>query len=171
MHVVGNKTRASFWRSMIQENYLILWVVLVPVLMVEGGCLRSYKGPWKDPVIMKLVLDREVKFVRQTMTVLINEGKANSHGKLHHTKVKDGNISTVELGSDVEDVISPSRSRDSGFTPVYEEAKMGSQTSSLGYDDSTLLTRIRITRRGLMEANKDRHAKLDKEEKDDNDEL
>ncbi|KAL0407050.1 UNVERIFIED_CONTAM: Phosphatidylinositol/phosphatidylcholine transfer protein SFH13 [Sesamum latifolium] len=32
---------------------------------VEGGCLRSNKGPWNDPEIMKLVYNAEPTFVRQ----------------------------------------------------------------------------------------------------------
>jgi len=101
----------------------------------EGGCLRSDKGPWKDPAIMKLVLKGEAIFEKQIVTVTVDEGKQTSFGKPYSMKVRDGDTSTAESGSDVEDVISPIKGRDAGtarLTPVYEEGKI---TGYSGNDD------------------------------------
>lgn len=101
----------------------------------EGGCLRSDKGPWKDPAIMKLVLNGEAIFDKQIVTVTVDEGKV---APCKQQKGRDGDTSTAESGSDVDDGISPLMSGSCGFvrlTPVYEEGKMNPQTSYFGNDD------------------------------------
>ncbi|KAH9804540.1 phosphatidylinositol/phosphatidylcholine transfer protein SFH13 [Citrus sinensis] len=71
----------------------------------EGGCLRSNKGPWNEPEIMKLVHNAGATVVRQV-----------SRGRTSDTL-------TAESGSDVDDHCSTSGRRSSApcLAPVHEE--------------------------------------------------
>ncbi|KAL0399044.1 UNVERIFIED_CONTAM: Phosphatidylinositol/phosphatidylcholine transfer protein SFH13 [Sesamum radiatum] len=77
---------------------------------VEGGCLRSDKGPWGDPEIMKVVYNAEAALVWQIAKRL---GRHSDR-------------STVESGSDVDDPCFSMRQNSSivsRLAPVDEEAR------------------------------------------------
>lgn len=98
-----------------------------------GGCLSSDKGPWKDPHILKMVLDGEAQCARQIVTVSNSEGKIIAYAKPQYPAIKGGDASTAESGSEAEDVISPKATRNyishPQLTPVREEAKMAGKAS------------------------------------------
>jgi len=134
IHVIGHKYQSKLL-EVIDASELPEFLGGTCTCADEGGCLRSDKGPWKDPAIMKLVLKGEAIFEKQIVTVTVDEGKPTSFGKPYSMKVRDGDTSTAESGSDVEDVISPIKGKDAGtarLTPVYEEGKI---TGYSGNDD------------------------------------
>ncbi|XP_020574021.1 phosphatidylinositol/phosphatidylcholine transfer protein SFH8-like isoform X2 [Phalaenopsis equestris] len=98
----------------------------------QGGCMKSDKGPWKDPYIMKMVLSGEVHCVRQIVTVSNNEGKIIAYSNPHCSLMKGGDVSTAESGSEVEDMNSPKVTggyiSNSQLTSVHEEAKTAGKT-------------------------------------------
>lgn len=68
----------------------------------EAGCLRSNKGPWNDPEIMKVVNNADATFVRQITRVSSDQQKVDSYVQIHPLKGKRSDTS-MELGSDVDD--------------------------------------------------------------------
>ncbi|KAJ0101600.1 hypothetical protein Patl1_03678 [Pistacia atlantica] len=92
----------------------------------EGGCLRSNKGPWNEPDIMKIVHNAGPAFVRQITRVSSNQQKFNSYTRSHSLKGRTSDISTAESGSDIDDACSASGQRSSTISrlaPVHEEVK------------------------------------------------
>uniref|UniRef100_A0A0D6QU98 CRAL-TRIO domain-containing protein n=1 Tax=Araucaria cunninghamii TaxID=56994 RepID=A0A0D6QU98_ARACU len=131
IHVLGNKYQSKLL-EVIDASQLPEFLGGTCVCAHSGGCLASDKGPWKDPDIMKLVMNGEARFARKIVTVSTVEGKTISHSKPHYIKGKGGDTSTAESGSDVEDVVSPKVHMGPGFvrlTPVHEEGKIGGQTN------------------------------------------
>ncbi|XP_022886523.1 phosphatidylinositol/phosphatidylcholine transfer protein SFH13-like isoform X2 [Olea europaea var. sylvestris] len=93
---------------------------------LEGGCLRSTKGPWADPEIMKLVHNAESTLVRQITRIISDQQKVNSYIQIRPLKGRGSDKSTVELGSDIEDSCTPTRrnrSVTSRLAIVHEDAK------------------------------------------------
>ncbi|XP_078431112.1 phosphatidylinositol/phosphatidylcholine transfer protein SFH8-like isoform X2 [Wolffia australiana] len=97
----------------------------------KGGCLMSDKGPWRDPNILKMVLNGEAQYARQIVTVSSSEGKIIAYAKPRYTASKGGDTSTAESGSEAEDITSPKACKIyvplSQLTPVCEEAKTNSK--------------------------------------------
>ncbi|XP_072962221.1 phosphatidylinositol/phosphatidylcholine transfer protein SFH13-like isoform X1 [Typha angustifolia] len=90
----------------------------------EGGCLRSNKGPWNDPSIMKVAHDAEAKFLRHTRRLSEIERQRSSFTRLHLLKGRNSDTSTVESGSDIDDLGSPTLRRTAEYSrlaPVREE--------------------------------------------------
>ncbi|KAK1327062.1 Bifunctional nuclease 2 [Acorus calamus] len=101
----------------------------------QGGCLRSDKGPWKDPNILKMVLSGEASCARQIVTVSNSDGKFIAYAKPRYPAVRPirgGDTSTAESGSEADDIASPKATRSyvshPQLTPVREEAKMAGFT-------------------------------------------
>lgn len=131
IHVLGNKYQSKLL-EIIDASQLPEFLGGSCVCSVEGGCIASDRGPWKDPDIMKLVMNGEVRCARQIVTVSTVEGKTVSHGKSLYMKAKGSDVSTAESGSDVEDVVSPKVHKAPGFarlTPVHEESKIVGQNN------------------------------------------
>ncbi|KAL1312085.1 hypothetical protein AAHE18_16G012300 [Arachis hypogaea] len=98
----------------------------------EGGCMRSDKGPWQDPNILKVILSGEVTS-RQIVTVSNDEGTVIECEKTcYPLQIRSSDTSTGESGSEVEDITSPKASgnyTNPRLTPVHEEARLVGKNS------------------------------------------
>ncbi|KAL8156379.1 hypothetical protein AgCh_001468 [Apium graveolens] len=141
IHVLGNKYQNKLL-EIIDASELPEFLGGTCTCADQGGCLRSDKGPWKNPDILKMVLRGEAGRARQVVKVLNSEGKVVAYVKPHYPMVKGSDTSTAESGSEAEDIASPKAMRSYShlrLTPVREEAKvLGSAIHSstfLGYDE------------------------------------
>lgn len=106
---------------------------------VEGGCLRSNKGPWSDPEIMKVVHNADATFVRQITRVSNAQEKFDPYIQIHPLKGRSSDISTAESESDIADSSSPLAQRSSTFphlAPVHEEVRASDPSSYHSCDDN-----------------------------------
>ncbi|KAL6215856.1 hypothetical protein ACLB2K_015283 [Fragaria x ananassa] len=105
----------------------------------EGGCMRSDKGPWKDPNILKMVLSGEAQCFRQIVTVSNCDGRIIASDKPRFTNIRSSDTSTAESGSEVEEMASPKTTRSylqPKLTPVCEEARaVGKGSSACGLSE------------------------------------
>ncbi|XP_047336341.1 phosphatidylinositol/phosphatidylcholine transfer protein SFH13-like [Impatiens glandulifera] len=104
----------------------------------EGGCLRSNKGPWKDPEIMKLVHDVEGKFSKQITRTSNECGKTDLYIYIHPPKGGIVDTSNTESGSDIDDSCTSTRECSFRFphlAPLHEEAIVPETTTYYSCDD------------------------------------
>ncbi|KAK8580883.1 hypothetical protein V6N12_071133 [Hibiscus sabdariffa] len=100
-----------------------------------GGCMRSDKGPWKDPNILKMIASAEALFPRQIVTVSNSEGRVIACDKPCYPVMKSSDTSAAESGSEVEDITSPKKTRTylhPILAPVNEEARVAGKAISAG---------------------------------------
>ncbi|KAL3637572.1 Phosphatidylinositol/phosphatidylcholine transfer protein sfh13 [Castilleja foliolosa] len=93
---------------------------------VEGGCLRSNKGPWNDPGIIKLIHNAESTLERHFSKMSRDQQKIDSYFKTQSLKALRRGTSIAESGSDVDDPCSPKRPNSkviSRLDSVHEEAR------------------------------------------------
>nr|GMD57925.1 phosphatidylinositol/phosphatidylcholine transfer protein SFH13 [Ipomoea batatas] len=105
---------------------------------IEGGCLRSNKGPWGDPDIMKLVNNAEATLVRQVTRVRSNQQNIDSYVQLCPLKGRISDKSRIESLSDIDDpyaLCEQSSSTCSRLAPVLEEARASNSTPYYSCDD------------------------------------
>ncbi|MED6109428.1 hypothetical protein PIB30_033507 [Stylosanthes scabra] len=104
----------------------------------EGGCLRSNKGPWNDPDIMKLVHNEEATFVRQTSRASNGQQK---YFLLRPLKGRCSDMSTAEPGSDIDGYSSPLRQMSCPYpclAPVHEDVRTSDLNGYYSCDDTAL---------------------------------
>lgn len=104
----------------------------------EGGCLRSNKGPWNDPEVMKLVYNVEATTVKEISRKIGDQRKIESYIQIRPSKGRSSDTSTSDSVSDVDDSFSPIRGSSSSFlrlTPVDEEARTSDSTAYCSCDD------------------------------------
>ncbi|XP_034927613.1 phosphatidylinositol/phosphatidylcholine transfer protein SFH8 isoform X1 [Populus alba] len=141
IHVLGNKYQTKLL-EIIDASELPEFLGGTCTCADQGGCLRSDKGPWKNPEILKMVLNGEPRRGRQVVKVLNSEGKVIAYAKPQYPVFKGSDTSTAESGSEAEDVTSPKALKSYShlrLTPVREEAKVvgkaGYGVSFSGYDE------------------------------------
>ncbi|KAF0935616.1 hypothetical protein E2562_035074 [Oryza meyeriana var. granulata] len=110
----------------------------------QGGCLRSNKGPWSDPSIMKLVHCMESSAVKDVGQVSDIEEAITGSVRLRALKLPEriSYTSNAESGSDVDDLGSPIGQEDIEYhslAPVHEEAMKSGSATCGGCDDLSLL--------------------------------
>ncbi|XVF45328.1 hypothetical protein PTKIN_Ptkin02bG0197000 [Pterospermum kingtungense] len=134
IHVLGNKYQSKLL-EIIDASELPEFLGGSCTCADQGGCLRSDKGPWKNPEILKMVLSGEARRARQVVKVLNSDGKVIAYAKPHYPMLKGSDTSTAESGSEAEDVASPKAMKSYSqlrLTPVREEAKVVGKTSYVG---------------------------------------
>ncbi|KAF5191663.1 Phosphatidylinositol/phosphatidylcholine transfer protein SFH8 [Thalictrum thalictroides] len=125
IHLLGNKYQSKLL-EIIDGSELPEFLGGTCTCADEGGCLRSDKGPWKDPNILERVRDGEARYVRQIVKVPNSDRKIIAYSKPDYLGIKGGDISTAESGSEAEEFTSPknsSRYAHPRLTTVSEEAK------------------------------------------------
>ncbi|KAL5172703.1 Phosphatidylinositol/phosphatidylcholine transfer protein SFH13 [Glycine soja] len=106
----------------------------------EGGCLRSSKGPWNDPDIMKMVHSVEATFERQIARMSNEQQNLDSFWICPQKASLNGqcsDTSTAESGSDLDDSFSSigqSRFTFPRLAAVHEEVRVSDNYYSC--DDS-----------------------------------
>ncbi|KAL6546006.1 Phosphatidylinositol/phosphatidylcholine transfer protein sfh8 [Orobanche gracilis] len=123
IHVLGNKYQNKLL-EIIDTSQLPDFFGGICTCAEQGGCLRSDKGPWKNPEILKMVLSGDAMRARQVIKILNSEGKV-VYVKPHYSTLKSTDTSTSE-SSEAEDIASPKGTRSYShlrLTPVREEAK------------------------------------------------
>ncbi|XP_057981686.1 phosphatidylinositol/phosphatidylcholine transfer protein SFH12-like [Malania oleifera] len=122
IHVLGNKFQSKLL-EIIDASELPEFLGGTCTCADHGGCMRSDKGPWKDPEILKMVRNGEAKCTRKedhsTDEKTISEDEI-VYPKGHHS-------SNLDTAPDVEDVrsLSPEIPRDyidhPQLSPIHEE--------------------------------------------------
>nr|GMC66845.1 phosphatidylinositol/phosphatidylcholine transfer protein SFH8-like [Ipomoea batatas] len=127
IHVLGNKYQNKLL-EVIDASELPDFLGGTCTCAGEGGCLRSDKGPWKNPALLKMV--GEARRCKQVLKVLNSEGKV-VYAKPRFPMVK-GSDTSAESGSEAEDIASPKAVRSFSqlrLTPVREEARVNGTSS------------------------------------------
>jgi len=101
IHVIGNKYQSKLF-EIIDSSELPEFLGGTCTCAENGGCLKSEKGPWKDPNILKRVLSGEAQCGRQILAVSNGEGKIIAYAKPHYPAMKGSDTSTTESGSEAE---------------------------------------------------------------------
>ncbi|KAG4114166.1 hypothetical protein ERO13_D12G029600v2 [Gossypium hirsutum] len=134
IHVIGNKYQSKLL-EIIDASELPEFLGGSCTCADQGGCLRSDKGPWKNPEIMKMVLNGVALGARQFVKVLNSDGKVIAYVKPQCPMLKGSDTSTAESGSEAEDIASPKAMKSYSqllLTPVCEETKVVGKTSYAG---------------------------------------
>ncbi|CAL5082012.1 unnamed protein product [Urochloa decumbens] len=109
----------------------------------KGGCLRSNKGPWNDPAILKLIHNMEGSgSMRDTKQISDGYERSGSSLRAENLKGMLSDVSNAESESDVDDVglsVSQKITDHSLLTPVREEVKGSDCSTSCSSDSKHLL--------------------------------
>ncbi|KAJ4758688.1 Sec14p-like phosphatidylinositol transfer family protein [Rhynchospora pubera] len=127
IHMLGNKFQSRIFEA-IDPSQLPDFLGGSCTCIEQGGCLKSNKGPWNDPVIQKLVHGIDPATLREEAR-LASSGEDTSDPsftldplKTRRTVRRVGETINGESGSDVDDAGSPVASRTyARLTPVREE--------------------------------------------------
>ncbi|XP_022747215.1 phosphatidylinositol/phosphatidylcholine transfer protein SFH8-like isoform X3 [Durio zibethinus] len=135
IHVLGNKYQSKLL-EIIDASELPEFLGGSCTCADQGGCLHSDKGPWKNPEILKMVLNGAAWHARQVVKVLNSDGKVIAYAKPRYPmQLKGSDTSTAESGSEAEDIASPKAMKSYSrlqLTPVHEEAKVVGKSSYAG---------------------------------------
>ncbi|CAN1255906.1 Phosphatidylinositol/phosphatidylcholine transfer protein SFH8 [Linum perenne] len=136
IHVIGNKYQSKLL-EVIDASELPEFMGGVCTCADQGGCLRSDKGPWRNPDLLKIVLSGGARRSRQVVKILNNEGKVITYAK----QVRSDS-SAAESGSEAEEIASPKALKSYShlrLTPVREESKIVGKVNHpstfSGYDE------------------------------------
>ncbi|AES89166.1 Sec14p-like phosphatidylinositol transfer family protein [Medicago truncatula] len=144
VHVLGNNYQSKLL-EVINASELPEFLGGTCTCANHGGCLRSDKGPWKNPEILKMILSGKARQPGQAVKVLNSEGKDVAHAKLPFQMVKDIDTSTAESRSEAEDIASPK--------PVksYSHLRLNPVHADLASEQGKLLTELKIDMKQIKE--------------------
>ncbi|OEL24141.1 Phosphatidylinositol/phosphatidylcholine transfer protein SFH8, partial [Dichanthelium oligosanthes] len=91
IHVLGNKYQQKLL-EIIDECELPEFFGGKCKCDEHGGCQKSDKGPWKDPEIIKRVLNGEANYGRQIVTISGTDGKIISYARPEYPTLLIGNL-------------------------------------------------------------------------------
>ncbi|KAB2047295.1 hypothetical protein ES319_A13G035100v1 [Gossypium barbadense] len=141
IHVIGNKYQNKLL-EIIDASELPEFLGGSCTCADQGGCLRSDKGPWRNPEILKMVVNCEARRARQVEKVWNGNGKVIAYAKPPYLMLKGSDTSTAESGSEAEEIASPKAMKNYSqlrLTPVREETKVVGKTGHAvnfsGYDE------------------------------------
>ncbi|XP_052880649.1 phosphatidylinositol/phosphatidylcholine transfer protein SFH8-like isoform X2 [Gossypium arboreum] len=141
IHVIGNKYQNKLL-EIIDASELPEFLGGSCTCADQGGCLRSDKGPWRNPEILKMVVNCEARRARQVEKVWNGNGKVIAYAKPPYLMLKGSDTSTAESGSEAEEIASPKAMKNFSqlrLTPVREETKVVGKTGHAvnfsGYDE------------------------------------
>uniref|UniRef100_A0ACD5ZZ86 Uncharacterized protein n=1 Tax=Avena sativa TaxID=4498 RepID=A0ACD5ZZ86_AVESA len=135
IHVLGTKFQSKLL-EVVDASQLPDFLGGTCTCASEGGCLKSNKGPWNDFDIIKLAHNKEAKLIKHTRRLSEIEQRRGSFSRLHLLKGRNSDTSTVESGSDVDDLGSPMMRRAlecSRLAPVREETQIRARESAAYY--------------------------------------
>ncbi|KQK01550.1 phosphatidylinositol/phosphatidylcholine transfer protein SFH13 isoform X2 [Brachypodium distachyon] len=143
IHVLGAKFQSRLLEA-IDASQLPEFFGGLCTCSHQGGCLRSNKGPWSDPLIMKIVHSMESSALREVVQVSDMEETLTGSVRLRALKLPEriSDTSNAESGSDVDDLGSPIAPADIEYhslAPVREEARESGSTTCNRSDDRPLL--------------------------------
>ncbi|KNA23977.1 hypothetical protein SOVF_020260 [Spinacia oleracea] len=127
IHVLGHKYQSKLL-EIIDKSQLPEFLGGTCTCADQGGCLRSDKGPWKDPKIAKLIQSGAAE-----VAISNSEGRVIAYNRM--AKNNDVSLSTAESGSEVEEFfssIAPGGSLELKLMPVDEEVRMARNSGSTG---------------------------------------
>ncbi|XP_044953816.1 phosphatidylinositol/phosphatidylcholine transfer protein SFH13-like isoform X2 [Hordeum vulgare subsp. vulgare] len=139
IHVLGAKYQSRLLEA-IDASQLPEFFGGLCTCSNQGGCLRSNKGPWSDPLIMKIVHSMESSALRDIVQVSDIEETVTGSVRLRALKLPEriSDTSNAESGSDVDDLGSPIAPEDVEYhslAPVREEARESGSTTYGCSDD------------------------------------
>ncbi|XP_062078569.1 phosphatidylinositol/phosphatidylcholine transfer protein SFH9 isoform X2 [Humulus lupulus] len=135
IHVLGNRFRNRLL-EVIDSSQLPDFLGGTCSCPNNGGCLRSDKGPWNDPDIMKLVHIGETMYIRK---IIGSSDGEDLSIKLLPSKVSNGEIiSSSRLGADMsssaygirQPMLLPNKERMSDSTSVSRPVETGNTSAS-----------------------------------------
>ncbi|ESQ29896.1 hypothetical protein EUTSA_v10011321mg [Eutrema salsugineum] len=117
----------------------------------DGGCLRSNKGPWNDPEIMKLIYHGESSLFRQITRKLSDPQNSSSYISIHPSKAMQAETSAAECVS-CSDVPTSLTGRvcaaSAHVNPAYEEARASDVNGYYSCDDKFAIPNKATNRKG-----------------------
>ncbi|CAN8292381.1 unnamed protein product [Cochlearia groenlandica] len=128
--VLGNKYQNKLL-EMIDADQLPDFLGGTCTCADHGGCMRSDKGPWKDPEILKMGRGGGV-CCRHAGSVISSDSQTSPSDKPTYSVMKASDTSTTESGSELEETASPKTNMNNHIpklTPVSENVKTNGKTS------------------------------------------
>ncbi|GMH13903.1 hypothetical protein Nepgr_015744 [Nepenthes gracilis] len=132
IHVLGHKYQSKLL-EIIDASELPEFLGGRCTCVDDGGCLRSNKGPWKDPDILKMI-----QCGKAEVNISNSYGRIIAHHRPRSWMVKGGEASVMESESEAEEVSSPKAFRSPlrlKLTPVDEARVAGNMNGISGVLD------------------------------------
>ncbi|KAJ8491245.1 hypothetical protein OPV22_012966 [Ensete ventricosum] len=152
IHVLGTKYQSRLLEA-IDSSQLPEFLGGSCTCYYEGGCLRSNRGPWNDPVILKFVQGIDATSAKESSHTSDGERIGHSCVRLHSTKRRSSETSAAESASDADDFCTPVvlvAADNARLSPIYKEVREADITPYQSCDDhfATIDKVVDIGRRG-----------------------